>query len=202
MLPLIACLFVACASEIAPEDLDQEGVYSFGGDAGALPSGKAETAPADTFPLPDAARNDGVTTPAGTPAPTPYGLTIEEDEAGNSLTTKGALSSTAASAPALAAQRLLSGQWINTEDAREHVEFTPTHYKTFYEGELLVEEDMTFHGQCPGACSGGTPTGEPCFTISGPAQTDCYGIVSLTDDRLELQLLGVSNETVVYRRAD
>jgi hypothetical protein len=60
---------------------------------------------------------------------------------------------------------------------------------------------MSFHARCPGACSGGIPTNEPCFTITGPAQTDCYGIVTLTEDQLELQLLGISNETVVYRRA-
>ncbi|THH41537.1 hypothetical protein [Neolewinella litorea] len=133
-------------------------------------------------------------------APTPYGMVIEPD-ATSPAGAKGTASATE-SAPALAAQRLLTGRWVNSADDQETVQFTPTHYKTFYEDKLLVEEDMTFYGQCPAACSGGTSTGEPCFTISGPAQTDCYGIVRLTDDLLELQLLGISTETVVYRRAD
>ena len=130
-------------------------------------------------------------------APTPYGMTIAPD-------TEGADGEdpTNETPAARITQRMLTGRWVNASDGEEMVEFTPTHYKTYYQGELLVEEDMTFHGACPGACSGGTSTGEPCFTISGPAQTDCYGIVALTDDRLELQLLGISAETVVYRRAD
>jgi hypothetical protein len=106
------------------------------------------------------------------------------------------------SAPALAAQRWLTGRWINTEEPQEQVAFTPTHYQTYFDGELLVEEDMQFYPTCPDACSGGTSTGAPCFTISGPAQTDCYHIVRLSPDVLELQLLGVSTETIVYRKAD
>ena len=126
-------------------------------------------------------------------APTPYGMVIEPER--RDMQAKGG-------SAGLVTQQLLTGTWVNSSDPDESVAFTPTHYKTYYEGDLLVEEDMTFHQQCPGACSGGTSTDAPCFTVSGPAQTDCYGIVRLTDDILELQVLGVSTETVVYRRAD
>ena len=186
-------LLTSCASELSPEELDAESTYAY-----ALPTAAPDTAQPDSLVIPEAAANDKVTTPAGAPPPTPYGMTIDEQEG---MTPKGA-ASTSSAAPATAAKRLLTGNWINTEDDREQVAFTPTHYRTYYDGELLVEEDMVFHAECPGACSGGTPVGEPCFTISGPAQTDCYGIVNLTADKLELQVLGVSNETVVYRRAD
>ena len=176
---LCALWLVACASDMPLDEELPANVYSN---------------PEQRAPRPD-------TTTASEPeaAPTPYGMVIDPETRATGAEGDDPENSTA---PALAAQKLLTGRWVNTDDEQEVVEFTPTHYKTYYEGEMLVEEDMTFHGQCPPACSGGTPTGAACFTISGPAQTDCYGIVRLTDDLLELQLLGISSETVVYRRAD
>ena len=94
----------------------------------------------------------------------------------------------------------LTGLWLNTEDPDEVVEFTTDHYSTFYEGELLVTEPMTVHNRCPGDCNGGQPMATPCFTIAGPAGIDCFSIVRLTEQELELQLLGVSSEVVRYRK--
>ncbi|WP_116105483.1 hypothetical protein [Lewinella sp. IMCC34191] len=181
-LTLLCCCFLlaACVSDMPIEDMSGDDIYP-------VAASPAETAAADSL---------AAAQPAG--SPTPYGMVIDPES--DEQQAKGASAQTAL--PALAAQKMLTGRWANTSDSEEVVEFTPTHYKTYYQGELLVEEDMTFHGACPEACSGGTSTGEPCFTISGPAQTDCYGIVRLTDDVLELQVLGVSSETVVYRRAD
>lgn len=96
--------------------------------------------------------------------------------------------------------QVLNGMWINSTDEREIVEFTPDHYRTFYEGEMLIEEDMTYHTNCPGDCNDGTPMEIACFTISGPAGTDCYGIVRLTPEVLELSMLGVSTETILYTK--
>ena len=193
----VAYVFTACASEYATDDALMDSPYAVAGQPETV--SQALIAAPDTVPLPDAGYNDTVAG-SGENAPTPYGLTIEED-ADNYAESKGAPTTTN-TAPAAAAQRLLRGRWVNADDAQEQVELTPTHYKTYYEGELLVEENMEFHGLCPDACSGGVSTGKPCFTISGPAQTDCYGIVRLDENLLELQLLGVSNETIVYRRAD
>ena len=161
----------------------------------AVEENPADTMYPATASTPPPARQDTtVMSAAADPeAPTPYGMVIEPEQP--NLQAKGGSAS-------LVTQQLLTGTWVNTTDPDESVAFTPTHYKTYYDGELLVEEDMVFHQQCPGACSGGTTMDAPCFTISGPAQTDCYGIVRLTDDILELQVLGVSTETVVYRRAD
>ncbi|MTB53095.1 hypothetical protein [Lewinella sp. W8] len=94
----------------------------------------------------------------------------------------------------------LEGLWVNTTDDREEVEFALDHYTTFFEGEQIIREPMTFHLQCPGECSGGVPSEFSCFTVKGPAGQDCYGIIRLTDDILELSMLGVSTETVVYRK--
>ncbi len=176
---LLGLCLTACAADMAvEEDIDAK-VYS--------------------NPTPRAPRPDTTRSVAPEASPTPYGMVIDPNGEAEG---RQAPDPSNFSAPALAAQRLLTGRWVNTTDAEEIVEFTPTHYKTFYQGELLVQEDMAFHGECPAACSGGTSTGKACFTISGPAQTDCYGIVQLTQDLLELQLLGISSETVVYRRAD
>jgi hypothetical protein len=175
----------SCASDLAVEEA---GTASY-------PAVTGQGAKTEAFPIrPEV---DTTPPPPGSPAPTPYGMTIREPAP--DLQAKGA---TEDSAPALAAQRLLTGRWINTEEPLEQVAFTPTHYQTYFDGEMLVEEDMQFYGTCPDACSGGTSTGAPCFTISGPAQTDCYHIVRLSPDVLELQLLGVSSETIVYRKAD
>lgn len=193
LLLLIAGLLASCATEYAPEESMNDPAYAMGSVAVA--------AQPDTLPLPDAGYNDSIFTSGSTgSAPTPYGLTIQQGEAYTG--SKGATSPGASTSPASAPQRLLTGRWVNADDPEEMVALTPTHYVTYYGGEELVEEDMTFYNVCPSACSGGTSTGKPCFTISGPAQTDCYGIVDLSDDILELQLLGVSNETIVYRRAD
>lgn len=94
--------------------------------------------------------------------------------------------------------QVLNGAWVNSADPDEIVAFTPDHYQTYYKGELLVEEDMTYHSACPGDCNGGVEMEIACFTISGPAGTDCYGIIRLTPDVLELSMLGVSTKPIIY----
>ena len=174
---LLSLFLAACMSDMAVEEDPTDTMYT-------ATASTPPPAPVDTTALDQ---------PAEAEAPTPYGMVIEPEQ--STMQAKGGTAG-------LVTQQLLTGTWTNTTDPDESVAFTPTHYKTYYEGELLVEEDMVFHQRCPGACSGGTTTDAPCFTVSGPAQTDCYGIVRLTDDILELQVLGVSTETVVYRRAD
>ncbi|NJC24563.1 hypothetical protein [Neolewinella antarctica] len=94
----------------------------------------------------------------------------------------------------------LTGLWVNDDDDEEVVEFTSSHYTTFYDGELLVQEPMTLHQRCPGDCNDGVETNISCFTVTGPAGIDCFGIIRLTATELELRLLGVSEETVTYRK--
>ncbi|WP_020567310.1 hypothetical protein [Neolewinella persica] len=95
---------------------------------------------------------------------------------------------------------VLTGMWVNSADNQEIVEFTPDHYTTYYNGEMLFQEAMTYHANCPGACNAGIEMEIACFTISGPGGTDCYGIIRLTPDVLEMSMLGVSTETILYNK--
>jgi len=120
-----------------------------------------------------------------------------------SSTAPAAAPSTYAPAPNSAEARLasvLTGMWINSADNKETVEFTPDHYTTYYKGEMLFQEAMTYHANCPGACNEGIDMEIACFTISGPGGTDCFGIIRLTPDVLEMSLLGVSTETILYTK--
>ena len=94
----------------------------------------------------------------------------------------------------------LTGLWRNAEDPDETVEFTTDHYTTFYEGVKLLEEPMVAHRSCPSTCGGDGLNLQGCFTITGPAGIDCFGIIRLSTTELELQLLGVSSETITYRK--
>ncbi|MEO0733137.1 MAG: hypothetical protein AAFZ52_09900 [Bacteroidota bacterium] len=139
------------------------------------------------------------------PAPASYGSTPAADvmaTKGTNATpttySNGVAQLPVGKAAVLAGQ--LTGLWTNTSDPREVVEFTNDHYSTFYDGEMLFQEAMQYHASCPGDCSGGTPLGISCFTIAGPAGTDCYGILRLTPEVLELSMLGVSTETIVYTK--
>ena len=94
----------------------------------------------------------------------------------------------------------LTGLWTNVDDPDEIVEFTPTHYTTFYRDNRLLREPMTVHPRCPGDCTGGVPSDRACLTVAGPAGIDCFAIVRLSALEMELLLLGVSDTTVTYRR--
>ncbi|TXF88381.1 hypothetical protein FUA23_14680 [Neolewinella aurantiaca] len=135
-------------------------------------------------------------------APSTYSAPAAAQAAPQAYNSTAAAPSTyAAPAPNTAEAALaevLNGAWVNSTDSDEIVAFTPDHYQTYYRGELLVEEDMTYHAACPGDCNGGEPMEIACFTISGPAGTDCYGIIRLTPEVLELSLLGISTEPIVY----
>ena len=144
---------------------------------------------------------DSMTYPTNPAMPESYGYPPTEVpfQYGQQQQARGAAPATYSAAAAQIAP-FLAGNWANSADPRETVQFTPTHYYTYYDGQLLVEEDMTFHPQCPGECSGGGPAEFACFSISGPAGTDCYGIIRLTPQVLELSMLGVSTETIVYNK--
>ncbi len=128
---------------------------------------------------------------AGVSAPVAYGSQPMQAKGGDVMTLSPA---EAAIAPTL------DGDWYNADDQREVVRFTPTHYTTFYDGELIVEEEMHYHATCPTDCTGGQPSEFACFTIDGPGGSTCYGVIRLTDQIMELSMLGVSTETIVYRK--
>lgn len=106
--------------------------------------------------------------------------------------------STAMTAQMVAAP--LVGSWTNMSDPEENIVFTDHSYASYYEGQMIVEEQMTYHAVCPPSCSGGTSVGVPCFIITSDFGTDCYGIIRVTDTQLELSIIGQSIETVTYVR--
>lgn len=128
--------------------------------------------PAATTPL-------GPQTAKGSAAPASYGSTITQSGYVDAL---------------------LGGLWVNQADSLEVIEFATDHYTTFYRGEMLLREPMSYHSQCPGDCNNGQAMEIACFTVSGPAGKDCYGIIRLTPEVLELSMLGVSTETITYRK--
>ncbi len=125
------------------------------------------------------------------PAPTTYGAVS---------TPKGmeAAPTTYANAAAVAAP--IVGSWINAEDPDETVVFTDHSYETYYEGQKVVEEEMLYHPVCPNDCSGGQSVGVPCFTITSQYGKDCFGILRVTENELELTMLGVSTASILYKR--
>lgn len=169
-----------------------------------------------TSPVP-MTQNTVLPKPPGNEQPAAYGNTPSQPEAYGSapvdpaayppatttLSAKGGAAPVAygsAAAEAGYIDAMLSGLWINTADSLELIEFATDHYTAFYQGEMLFREPMLYHSQCPGDCNNGQPMEIACFTVSGPAGTDCYGIIRLTPEVLELSMLGVSTETIVYRK--
>lgn len=129
-------------------------------------------------------------------APSTYGSTTNKGvDAAAIPSTYGSASMTAdmVAAP-------LVGAWTNKSDPDENIVFTNHSYTSYYEGQMIVEEEMVYHARCPENCSGGASSGIPCFTISSEFGTDCYGILRVTPTELELSIIGQSTETVTYVR--
>jgi hypothetical protein len=130
-------------------------------------------------------------------APTPYNSPAMNAKGAEAAapTTYG---STAMNAQMVAAP--LVGSWTNMSDPEENIVFTDHSYVSYYEGQMIVEEEMIYHAVCPTSCSGGTSVGVPCFTITSDFGTDCYGIIRVNQTQLELSIIGQSTETVTYVR--
>lgn len=174
---LFALSFASCAPKPAIES--QTATY----DANS-PAVSSSPTPTTSSTLPP--------TPGSMNAPQTYGspgMTPRSVEA--APTTYGSVAAVAA--PVI-------GSWVNTTDPDETVVFTDHSYLTYYNSELIVEEEMTYHIQCPTDCSGGVASGIPCFTIASQYEKDCFGIVRVTENELELIMLGMSTETVKYVR--
>ncbi|MEM8584933.1 MAG: hypothetical protein AAGF87_11715 [Bacteroidota bacterium] len=107
----------------------------------------------------------------------------------------------AAAAPAdVQALSAVMGRWHNEVDVDEHLELSPDSYSVYYEGEKVVEEPAVYHTNCPGECTGSGAADYPCFVVSSAYGSDCFAIVRLTPDEMEISLLGQSTATVLYKR--
>ncbi len=95
----------------------------------------------------------------------------------------------------------LQGSWVSAFDDREVVTFTPNSYTSYYDGEMIIEEQLDFFLRCPEACGVGPMTSDrPCFVVSGDYDATCYIILSVDADRLELRLASGEGGTITYFR--
>lgn len=95
----------------------------------------------------------------------------------------------------------MMGEWVADGDEGEVVRFLPGKYVSYYEGQKVVEEDMTYYRQCPNYCADGAEAyTQPCVVVSSAYGHTCFSIVTQTDDHLQLRLLGSNSAVLSYHR--
>jgi hypothetical protein len=95
----------------------------------------------------------------------------------------------------------MMGEWVAAYDAQEAVRFLPGKYISYYQGEKVVEEKMTYYQICPDACTGGGEGPQlPCFVLASDYEQMCFAIVNQAEDKLELSLLGSDGAVLTYYR--
>ncbi len=93
----------------------------------------------------------------------------------------------------------LMGQWVSAFDDQETLHFLPGRYITYYDGQKVVEEAMSYFDQCPEACGLSEGQTGPCFTLEGEFGASCFAIVRLSEEEMELAIPG-GGPTLIYRR--
>jgi hypothetical protein len=92
----------------------------------------------------------------------------------------------------------MMGKWVSAYDEDESVLFTPGQYTSYYKGEKVVEEHMVYYRVCPESCMGDKPSNsQACFVLASPYGQTCFAIVSHSEQRLELSLLGAEENNVL-----
>ncbi len=94
----------------------------------------------------------------------------------------------------------MMGEWVAAYDENEAVRFLPGKYVSYYKGEKVVEENMTYYQVCPEECTGGQGPELPCFVLSSAYEKMCFAILNQTDEMLELSLLGADGAVLTYHR--
>jgi hypothetical protein len=119
--------------------------------------------------------------------------TLPADTIPVSYSTKGVAQAPTEFAP-------MMGQWESTMDPGEMVHFLPGKYISYYEGNKVVEENMTYFDVCPNSCTNGVGPAQPCFVVASPYNQMCFTIVQHTDQQLQLSLLGSNGGIMTYQR--
>lgn len=91
----------------------------------------------------------------------------------------------------------MMGQWVATYDQDESVHFLPGKYVSYYKGEKVVEENMTYYRKCPNSCTGEGESDQACFVLASPYGQTCFAIVNHTQQQLQLSLVGAPMEDVL-----
>lgn len=94
----------------------------------------------------------------------------------------------------------MMGEWVSSYDEDEVVRFQPGKYITYYKGEKIVEEHMTYYQVCPDVCSSQGALDMPCFVLASAYDQTCFAILSQTSELLELSPLGSSGTVLTYYR--
>lgn len=95
----------------------------------------------------------------------------------------------------------MMGKWASSYDSNEVVHFTPGRYTSYYKGEKVVEEQMTYYEVCPDNCAT-TSTQSACFILSSDFGQTCFSILKHTSTTLELQMIGSADQTLVFSKID
>ena len=119
--------------------------------------------------------------------------TLPADTIPVSYSTKGVAQAPTEFAP-------MMGQWESTMDPGEMVHFLPCKYISYYEGNKVVEENMTYFDVCPNSCTNWVGPAQPCFVVASPYNHMCFTIVQHTDQQLQLSLLGSNGGIMTYQR--
>ncbi len=94
----------------------------------------------------------------------------------------------------------MMGEWVAAYDEHEAVRFLPGKYISYYNGEKIVEENMTYYHVCPDACTGGQGPEVPCFVLASNYEQMCFAVLRQTSDLLELSMLGANGTVLTYHR--
>lgn len=94
----------------------------------------------------------------------------------------------------------MMGDWVSSFDDSEMVRFMPGRYASYYAGEKVVEENMTYYQVCPDICSTQGALDVPCFVLASAYGQTCFAVISQTSELLELSPLGSAGTVLTYYR--
>ncbi len=131
--------------------------------------------------------------PVARSVPSPAPTQLPSDSIPVSYSTKGVAMAPADFLP-------MMGKWKSTYDEGEVVHFLPGRYVSYYEGQQVVEEKMTYYHICPETCTGNDGIQEPCFVLASDYTQQCFSILNHTSDHLELSLVSGDGTRLIYQR--
>lgn len=94
----------------------------------------------------------------------------------------------------------MMGEWVSSFDEQESIRFMPGKYASYYKGEKVVEENMTYYQVCPDICSSQGALDVPCFVLASAYDQMCFAVINQSSEILELSMLGAAGEVLTYYR--
>lgn len=94
----------------------------------------------------------------------------------------------------------MMGDWVSSYDEAELLRFMPGKYVSYYAGEKVVEENMTYYQICPDICSSQGALDVPCFVLASAYGQTCFAVITQTSELLELSPLGSAGTVLTYYR--